>query len=168
VADYRELLAMLTAHGIDATKAPGGGVPELTQMDVAGMMAKCSPRETALLRAKYCGDPRHDAWAYWFEYVMAEDWDARNSLIDKFTHVTLDEFLDEPRCSACHGTQGCIIDSKWVVCPHCEGFGYVLQSERAIGRALGQSRLREPWTERLSWARHKLRGWELSGLSNIR
>ena len=156
---------MLTAHGIDPLKAYGG-VPTITQMDVAGMMSSLKPCESALLRAKYCGEPASSAWAYWFKHLMDQGWES-DGQIRVLSLITMDEFVREPRCKACGGTKGQMIDAQWVVCPRCDGLGYQAMSDRAIGRRMGMTRLREPWLGRLSWCRRTLQNWEVEAVKKL-
>ena len=100
-----ELLALLTAHGIDPGK-PLGGTPEITAVDVAAMMVDCAPDEEAFLRAKYCGDLRalHETWAYWFVEVMSQGWTTqRRGTIEALSRATLDEHMHGLLCRDCGG-----------------------------------------------------------------
>ena len=166
--DKAELLAMLTAHGIDPLKVHGG-VPSITQMDVAGMMARCSPCEAALLRAKYCGEPPHEAWSYWFRHLMDQGWSEGDGRVERLSLVTLDEHLGHNRCPACNGTAGRMIGTKYQQCPRCGGTGIVYQTGREIARSLGfKSGLHSIWNERLTWCRGELLRWEGRAIAKMR
>lgn len=168
--DKRELLAMLTAHGVTPGKVYGG-TPTLTAQDVAGMMAKCSDCESALLRAKYCGESESKAWAYWFQHLMGKGWhsEAERGKVLYVADLTFNEHIKEPRCKACNGTREVQIDSKTVVCPQCEGRGYKAVSDREIARKLNlpNGRLRGVWAERVAYCRRKLVSWEDGAIAKM-
>ncbi len=162
-----ELLSMLTAHGIDPLK-PMGGLPNITQMDVAGMLRHCSPCESALLRAKYCGDSDSAAWAYWFVYLMDQGWQTeRDGIVSALSRSTLDEHIGGLVCKSCHGVGEFQVDHKTLQCESCEGMGRRHWSNREIARRLGLSRLKTPWLERVEWCRAELRAWEYRAVSHM-
>lgn len=163
-----ELLSMLTPHGIDPLK-PRGGKPALTQMDVAAMMAKLKPHESALLRAKYCGEPPHEIWAYWFEHLMGQRWNYKKiGAVKELSKLTLSEHIAANRCMRCRGT--CTnMSTEGNVCEACGGTGHMYLSDRKVAQLLGfkHGKLREPWRSRIDWARKELRTWELSSLEKL-
>ena len=166
--DKAELLAMLTANGVDPLKVPGGKLL-ITQMDVAGMMARCLPCESALLRAKYCGEPPHEAWAYWFRHLMDQGWSEGLGRVERLAAMTLDEHIGHNRCPACNGTAGRMIGNKYTKCPKCEGSGIIYRTGRQIARSLGfKSALHTVWLERLTWSRGELSRWESQAISKMR
>jgi hypothetical protein len=127
------------------------------------MMAKCTDCESALLRAKYCGDHPKSAWAYWFTHLMDQGWSTKKpGTISALSMVTLAEHISDNRCGLCHGTAGWMVGAKWQTCPSCHGSGVIYLSNRAIATRLGFSNegLKAPWIERLSWARQELISWE--------
>jgi hypothetical protein len=159
-----EKLALLTTHGIQIGK-PFGGTPALTQMDVAGMMSRCEPCEVAILRAMYCQEliefyrGRDFFYAHckrqgWGDYVKTRT----------IAETTYQEHVLSPRCKACNGTKGLVINSQWVNCERCDGKGYSALGDRALGRLMGMSRLQEPWVGRVAWARSQLNKWEVEAL----
>jgi len=166
MTDRRELLAMLTAHGIDPTKVHGG-TPNLTQMDVAAMMSRLTLCESALLRAKYANDYSVNLYDMWQSTILAQEWDATDQQIATLCEVTLSEHIGEPRCRSCNGTKGRIINSKWQECPNCKGRGYKAVSDREIARRLDKQRLQEPWVTRLAWCRDYLRITEESAVKKL-
>jgi len=147
------------------TAMPPGGIPAITQMDVAAMLAHASAREEALLRAKYCGEPDHAAWAHLFIYLMEQGWEAEQGQIDTLTRIVLDDYLASGICSGCNGAQGAVIDNRWEVCTACGGIGRKALSDREIGRRLGYARLQEPWRTRVAFCKHKLIYWEIDCLA---
>ena len=167
--DKRELLALLAARGIDPMNVPGG-IPSITQLDVAGMMAKLSPCESALLRAKYCGDPIHEAWAHWFKMLMAEGWKVKKSgAIDALSRITIAEHVSHNRCTMCNGTKGWMAASKYQACPVCEGSGVVYLTRREVAGRMGfDEGLKEPWKSRLDWWRRRLVVWEDVAIGKMR
>ena len=166
--DKRELLAQLTAHGVDPAKVSGSGRPNTAQMDVAGMMKRCTPREQALLRCKYAGDPIHEIWAYWFEHLMGQGWNLPKGKTRRLSQVTIAEHVSDNRCGLCDGTQGWMVGSKWQACPICEGAGVIHLTDDDIAKRLKIKRLGEPWRERLNWCRSELITWEQVALSKMR
>lgn len=168
--DVRELLALLAAHGIDPLKVHGG-VPSITQMDVAGMMARCTQCEAALLRAKYCGEPVHEAWAFWFQHLMEQGWASKKPrAIETLSIVTLAEHVSDNRCGLCRGTQGWYVGSKYQPCPACRASGVIYLSNREIAGRLGfeDEGLKEPWLSRLGWCRAELVLWEQRAIAKVR
>ena len=163
-----ELLAMLTPHGVTADKVYGG-TPSLTAQDVAAMMAKCSDCESALLRAKYCGESESKAWAYWFQHLMKQGWhDEPPGITEKIATMTLDEFVNPNKCTKCKGTESATINQKIVVCPHCGGSGFEPYSERKAARRLGLgNKVSSPWAERVGWCLKELRRVEYRALQKI-
>lgn len=162
-----ELLSLLTAHGVDPGK-PFGGLPSITQMDVAGMMAKCSACEVALLRAKYCGESSHDAWAHWFIFLMKQGWtDAERGQINSFAHFTLGVCL-RGSCSKCRGVGAVAIEPKVLVCQRCDGSGNEPVSDRKLARQLGiGNKLDTEWRGRLKWALDQLQSVEMTALYKL-
>lgn len=161
-----ELLALLTAHGIEPGKVHGG-TPSITQMDVAGMMARCAPCESALLRAKYCGESIHDAWAYWFEHLKAQKWKTKAGQVDTLSKISLLEHVSDNRCGLCSGTQGWFVGNSYQTCPLCEGSGVQFLKPSEIASRLGVERL-GIWADRLGWCRKELIRWEHGALEKFR
>lgn len=169
--DKRELLSMLTCHGASGTG--GGGRPNLTAADVAGMMAPLTSFQSALLRAKYCNeqDSKHAAWAEWFMLIMDQGWKGKRGRFNALSRVTLDEYLSTNRCSTCNGIGSNFQAAKWTPCKVCGGSGMDHQrySQRSIATALGRNgSLREPWISRLAWCRLELNRVETEGLNRMR
>lgn len=162
-----ELLAILTAHGIQPGKV-FGGVPSITQMDVAGMMAGCEPCETALLRTKYCGEPVHEAWSFWFEHLMSQGWEVKKGQIDALSKITFLEHVSDNRCGLCSGVQGWFVGSAYQTCPLCMGSGVQFLTPSDIAERLGIEKLAGVWADRLGWCRKELVKWEQGALSKLR
>ena len=161
-----ELLAMLSAKGIDINNVPGG-IPTITQQDVAAMLRKCTPCEEALLRTKYVGEKPHKAWAFWFEHLMEQGWEAPQGTVDRLSRYTLAEHLSDYKCGLCAGTRGWHVGPKWTVCPVCEGNGYTSISDNEIGSRVGV-KIKGVWEVRLHYCRTTLQDWERKALANLR
>lgn len=152
--DFAELLALLTCRSTDVLSAGGGGKPVLTQHDVAALMAGLAFEESELLRVKYCGEPRHKLWSWWFRELMRKGWSGKDGRLERLSLVTLDECINPRVCGGCQGVKGSIIDKRWVECEYCHGVGHTKLSERGIATKLGfSSRLNEPWISRLEECR---------------
>lgn len=171
MADKRELLALLAARGL----SPGhvaGGMPTLTQLEIAGMMAPLSKCECALLRAKYAIDAAdyHRFWAYWFEYLMGQGWVTKKpGAIEALSMITWREQVSANRCGLCDGTWGWPVENKWRACPCCAGHGVVYMSNREVARGMGfkDEGLKAPWPDRLDWARRQLVHWDDCALDRM-
>lgn len=172
MADSRELLAMFTPKGVDATKVPGGK-PKLTAMDVAGAMGmgRISRKKALLLLVKYCDERqlKPELWSVWFRHVMAkakrDKWDTEIGQLGFLANHSLDECIGTNVCSACQGTKEAVIDQKVVVCPVCKGSGKRYTSERrlAAGFAVSRRQYQQVWAPRVAWGHLTLQGWEASG-----
>lgn len=160
-----ELLAMLTAHGIDPTKV-SGGYGGINQMDVAGMLSGLDAREEALVRAKYAGGEIGNVMRFlWFDLIKEFGTPDRAG---ELAILVTKEFIEEPRCTRCKGVLGYMENDKWHDCPACEGRGYKLTSDRQFASYLGLKRLQEPWKSRVDTARKILLTWEAQALAKFR
>lgn len=162
-----ELLALLTAHGIDPAKVHGG-TPSITQMDVAGMMARLTDWESALLRTKYCLEDMSEAWAYWFEQLMARGWSEGDGRVERLATLTLGDYAREQKCRACRGVCSIEHNNKVIVCEDCGGIGHVPRTDRTIARALDLATLRDPWKGRYGWCMRKLARVEADAIAKMR
>ena len=163
-----EILAMLTPKSVRIGHVPGG-IPSMTQMDVAAMMAKCSPCECSLLRAihtKELGE-FYRARAYWFTFLKTQGWTKNIQRVEVIANLTFDNYVNDPRCKSCNGTKGLIIDSKWVACDSCKGRGTRVLTDMEIARKLELTRLQSPWDERVSFARRRIHIWYCDAVKKL-
>ena len=130
------------------------------------MMSRCSSRDVALLRAMYCQelDEFYRGRTFFYDHCRAQGW-GDYVKTRTIAETTYQEHVLSPRCTACNGTKGVVIDNKWVECVKCGGKGYGALGDRALGRLMGMSRLKEPWASRVAWARSELVRWEFEALA---
>ena len=159
---------MLTAHGVTPGKVYGG-TPTLTAQDVAGMMAKCSDCESALLRAKYALEHPKKAWAYWWKHILVQGWVLPKGGVTRLADATLSEHLGGLTCKTCNGIGSLQAGSNVLTCDDCNGMGRRHWSNREMAKQLGlkQKDLREPWNSKVEWCRDELRRWEMSAVSKM-
>lgn len=160
-----ELIAFLTARGPNLEVAPGG-VPSLTQHDVAAMFRTLSKREQALLYAKYALDKpsRNLSWAYLYKEIESRKWNRAEDLAT----VLLNEYLSDLICRTCGGIGRVLASSKIVGCDACSGVGRRNWSNREIARQLNlKSKLQSPLKERVEWIRKHLRMIEMGALGRL-
>lgn len=166
--DPAELLAMLTCRSTDVLSSGGGGKPTLTQQDVAAMMAGLAYEEAELVRVKYCDEPRHRLWRWWFQELMRQGWSEGNGRVEKLSIVTLEECIKPRVCGACKGVAKLQIDNRWLDCEACDGLGRFHLYEREVARLLGlKGSLQAPWLERLDFCRKWLARIEYGALEKM-
>jgi len=174
-SDTRELLAMMTPHGVKVDGTLGGGKPTLTALDVAGAMGlgRLTRRQALLLLVKYCDERhlKHELWVIWFKHVWAkgQSWDVEPSQIRLVTDISLDECIGTNVCSACRGTMFVMLNQKRLDCALCNGTGRRYASERrmAAGFRCSRRQYRQVWEPRMRWAHQTLQSWESQAVDRI-
>lgn len=175
--DTRELLGMLTPHGIRMDGAHGG-IPRLTPQDVAAAMGMGEiPEEQGhLLLVKYCGDntPIHKLWASWFMRVMEkkqfEGWKSdKPGRFEAMSRFTLNETLSDNLCPVCCGRATVWAGNLEQSCKRCEGSGKSHQTPRMAAVALGValSAFQKTWVPRFAWCRSELMIWEANAIAGV-
>lgn len=165
MSDTRELLAMMTPHGVQVGK-PFGGIPKLTGLDVAGAMGMGLDRlEAHLLLVKYADERAlmTQIRIAWFMVVMDHGrragWKSeQQGRFKNLADTTMAEFLGLNLCSNCRGRGQTMLRKLPLTCSVCEGSGKQHPSERAMARGVGitvQS-YRKSWTDRVRWCRDEL------------
>lgn len=177
MTDTRELLAMVTAHGVDVGK-PFGGAPALTGLDVAGAMGMGLDRLAAeLLLVKYALDETllGSLRVSWFMVVMerkrAECWKSDSpGRFKNLADVTLAEFLSANLCPRCGGRGEIMPLKKPQTCPLCDGARKRYPSDRAMARGVGISHegYRRYWVDRVQWCRDELERRERVGVARLK
>jgi hypothetical protein len=172
MADPREMLAMLTPHGVRIGHIPGG-VPTLTPQDIAAAIGlELTEEEGAYMLSRYSKDMQQyrDARVFWFERVMAEakrnGWKSADPLRFKgLSDATLAEWMDDGNCKGCDGVGTQMTETGRVEnCPVCDGTRRRWPSERQTARAIGGISVqayRETWIPRVGWCRRWLASMDI-------
>lgn len=182
MTDTRELLAMMTAHGVPSS-AGVGGIPALTAQDVAAAMGMghIPRREALLLLVKFCDDRSHfhELWAFWFKAVMehaiSKGWRTNRRPGEKrplprfkwLAEHTLQEALSDLHCQVCEGHREIAFGGGVTKeCPACRGTGrrYWSQRQWAYRLRVGRGAYRRIWSHRVAWCRHEIQVWELNAI----
>lgn len=158
---------MLTARGIDPLK-PMGGIPEITQADVATCLRACDKAETALIMAKYAGGDKSSFRPYWLRHVFSQPWFLSDEVIERIADLALEEHLTGLICKACGGVGAVKNDALSVVCESCQGLGRKHWSGRSMAKHVGVSRLNQKQNDLLEWCRRHLRLWEMRAVSKMK
>lgn len=176
MTDARELMAMMTCHGIEIGR-PFGGIPKLTALDVAGAMGMgLGADDAALLMAKYCHDGQQyaEARVHWFMRVMDQKahkgWTSdQPGRFKGLADVTLDEFVGHNLCRTCRGTGQVMRQQKPVPCITCDGVGRRALTASRLARGIGISRqsYSAVWADRVEWCRRALTRWELDAAERL-
>ncbi len=174
--DAAELMAMMTAHGIQIGHVPGGR-PKITALDMAGAMgiAHVETRYQMLALAKYClDDPaKHQAWSFWFQDRLAHyreqraEW--KRGQIDVLCSYTLEEATSANVCTRCDGVGSVLPGELRRECGRCRGTGKAYPGDSAMARLLGVDRrcLEKVWQPRIAECRRELQRWEYVALLGL-
>ncbi len=165
VKEPAELLALLTEHGVDVDRIPGGW-SEFSALDIAGALGMThADLGSDLVLAKYTmsATAYRSAKAGWRLRVgnqcLREHWDrGKPGTLVAMADYTLAEWIDPMRCRTCNGAD-VVIGGLKRTCPACEGTGLREASDRAIARALDLSATgyrNGPWPSRVVWARAEI------------
>lgn len=136
-------VAKMTAHGIQINGMGFGGIPDLSQTDVAAALAGLHGPAYWLMRLKYCGDvslakPLADsiAWRMLGEAMVGEGEDVSAQVARKLSVVILMQFTTGPVCEDCHGTGTAFEGATVRDCRPCGGTGrLVMTTERSANIA---------------------------------
>ncbi|RLB62490.1 MAG: hypothetical protein DRH08_12385 [Deltaproteobacteria bacterium] len=166
-----ELLAKLTAHGVNITGEGFGGTPEITQSDVAGAMAGMRKEVYEFVLLKYCADARmmervieRVTWRVIGE-TFTGSYDPGMRLISRIAVIIVHMATEGPICETCNGTGTYASKS----CHGCRGTG---KTHMTQGKCAGMARISVP-TYKKYWARlvddHVLRldGYASEGLGYV-
>lgn len=180
---------MLSPHGIDPLK-PWGGIPSITQMDVASMLSGCSDCQTSLLLAKYAHDDkaRDKLTRKWHEKAMSHGEKDQDRFIVMYDAVLI-EYLGGDVCEYCDGISEVyikpsgarltlneiitldgvlnLVDGKVEPCGRCTG-GRKAWSYRKIARLMQIERLSPNWIRRVEDLRGELRELERGAVANMK
>ena len=169
-----EILTKLNAKTQSFSAAPGG-VPELTQSDVAAMMQGLSNQQEWILRAKVLDDAAAagNLWNWWKsvcrEEARVRKWKRKSWQLNAFAAGVFAEAIQPGRCNYCLGQGAIQAGPLLITCDECGGTGVIPKdhSDRNLARSLGLSRLQEPWKSRAQWARIVLKNLEADAIANF-
>jgi len=161
-----EVLGRLCAGAVDLSKTGGRGQSELQRLEVAGFLAGLSRGPMLLAMAKYMRDEGALRDLFKFQAgglrasALSENWDYADlqRLIDSMAFWSVSEVVDCV-CPRCHGTR--FVRAK--VCPHCNGSGVRVVSDRLAARQLGiaDATFRRTWKGRYHAALDRVRGFDV-------
>jgi hypothetical protein len=148
-------VAKMTAHGIQISGMGFGGLPELSQTDIAAALAGLHGPAYWLLRLKYCGDVSQAkplaesiAWHMLGEAMAGGD-DVSAQIARKLARVIVLQFTTGPVCEDCHGTGTAFEGTRVKDCQSCRGSGRLSMT---AGRSAQLAGVSEP-TYRKRYAR---------------
>lgn len=132
-----ELMAKMTAHGVQIDKVITSGSRTTVKLDAMHMAAACTglPRWTyALLMSKYCGDvdlTKEAMLSGAFYLIRKHPHCSDPALARMVALVAYGEWLHESRCDACKG-RGAIIKRTGLIsaCGRCDGGGAFERSDK--------------------------------------
>lgn len=150
----QELLALLTARVQRFQLAPGG-IPDITQEDIAHAMGRIESKSgSVLIRVKYCGraEDLHSLdliiWTTILE--MYPQWTGEpgyvkgGEFVRKLCQMALAEHMDDHRCPVCKGTSSKIKEDlknvfhqDQVYCETCGDSGKVYPTEEFRASMIG-------------------------------
>lgn len=172
-----ELLAMMTAHGIQITGVIPGGLSRLTALDVAGAMgiAHVPSHCQMLVLAKLCLDDnaKHQAWSFWFQDRMELyhrlDVERRPGQVENLCRYTLTEYLSPNACERCGGVGSLLLGELKRDCTRCRGTGKCYPGDRAMARMFDVDRrmYERVWAPRIADGRRELHRWEYEALVGL-
>lgn len=167
-----ELLARLQPN--ITSYRPGGGIPELTPLDIAAGLAGAPPYAQRTALAAFAGFPepllpglvearlmrlaKHEGWKGWEE----------TGRLNRIARAAVWEYCEPPRCGGCEG-RGVIYAPQPRNCEGCNGSGYGrLSASRlcdAIGLSLGE--WKAAWRYRYDRAYGIVAGWGSEALQHL-
>lgn len=181
MTDIREQLGRhLTAHGasLEIGIRSTDVADLLEHMDFAMACGLIGPRRAAILLAKYTGDTQEErkCRAWWLarviEYAHLRAWHRpRQRMLEALAYTSMDEHIGHgTRCAVCNGTKERMVNNLPVICPGCEGRGFLEYGADVYCAELGigEREWQNAWASRVDWARRSLRMWELDAAQALR
>ncbi len=176
MADVRESLANnLTPHGVPLEMIGGRGTADASEilrgLDYAHLLALVEPRQAGMLMAKYMADRQEERKIRVWWRADVSRYQARHWILDAFSRETMSEHLGmDTRCDTCNGTKERVINNLPVVCPDCQGAGFLPYSPDRYRAAIGIAPIEwdRVWRERVGWARRALHMWEAEAVEAVR
>lgn len=138
-------VAKMTAHGIQISGMGFGGMPELSQTDVAQALSGLHGQAYWLMRLKYCGDlslfrPLVDAIALrMLGEAMVGGEDVSAQVARKLAAVIVMQHTTGPICEDCHGTGTAFEGATVKDCPACAGTGRLVMTTTRSAQIAGVS-----------------------------
>jgi hypothetical protein len=167
MTDVRESIAKLTPHGPTLDMAGGRSTADASELlrglDYAHLLALIGPRPAAMLMAKYLDDKQEERKVRVWWRADVGRYQARSWMLDSLARETMNEHMGRDlRCNTCNGTKERVINNLPVICPDCQGAGFVPYSPDRYRAAIGCAPIEwdRVWRERVSWARRALHIWE--------
>lgn len=167
--DPRELLGMLAARVQHFAMAPGG-IPALTQLDIAHALGMISnPAVTLYARVKYGQENGdfEDLVQVLFRHVAVNldigKWRIpRKEFIQDMCALALAEDIDPCICTWCGGWGHAVAENKVVQCGQCKGTGQarVMDKDRAKIMRCTTSAWAHSWAERYKEVRSIPSRWD--------
>lgn len=121
------LLAKLTAHGIQITGEGHGGMPQITESDVAGAMAGMRRVVYQFMRLKYCADKsmlRPVVERVTFRLLGDAMYESlRVGEVKRLSTLIVHQATEGPLCETCNGTGTILSDENVKDCRPCRGTG---------------------------------------------
>jgi len=165
-----ELLAKLTAHGVQFTGGGFGGAVEISESDVAAALAGLDHRIYEFMRLKFCGDAsmmkrvvEGVAWDIVLE-TFSDERDPGIKLARNLALIVVHQATEGPLCPNCNGTG----TFRYRDCKACDS-GRRHMSIRLCASMAGVSRAvyRRDWERLVNFYVSKLQGYEAVGVAHI-
>lgn len=138
-------VAKMTAHGIQINGMGFGGIPDLSQTDIAAALAGLHGPAYWLMRLKYCGDVSQAkplaesiAW-HMLSEAMAGGEDVSAQIARKLARVIVLQFTTGPVCEDCHGTGTAFECATVKDCRPCGGTGRLAMTAERSATIAGVS-----------------------------
>ena len=148
----------------------------LSHMDFAHALGKIEPRKAAMLSAKYCDDAAEERkirewWRAEVEDVgRVKGWKSGWRL-ERMADSTMSEHIGYgTRCALCNGTRERVINKLPVVCPGCNGAGFLAYTPEHLALEIGITMLEWDrwWRARVDWARRALHCLEADAVESVK
>ncbi len=149
-----EILKMLSPSAVNPDRLPSGGMPALTQSDVAAMLAGASRPVVLLAYAIHVTDDSSriqlasHVYSWAAELALSEKWKITRGrpIVRNMSHLAVAETVSPGVCLSCYGNR--YISNR--VCTNCNGTGrkYPTHEERAIEIDVSECRYYKLWRHR--------------------